>query len=903
MSKKNLGWFLLSSASLAAMGAMSPAWAQDASPQPAQTSDEIVVTATGRSAAIQDVPLAVTAVTGETLQNAGVSDIRDLQQLAPSYRFYTGQSSVASTTAYIRGIGTGSDSPSFESAVGFFIDGVYRSRSGIALEGLPDIERVEVLRGPQGTLFGRNTSAGAVSIVTPTPEFDPHFWMSASTGNLGLLSGQFGAEGAIIADKLAGRIDFTGEERDGYIHDVNSGRDYDNRNRYSTRGQLLWDISNEASLRIIADYAHEDEDCCAAVTIAAPTNVQALLNGIAALGGNTGILNPNPSARDGAFSPNRAYNETVDDRGISGQLDWDLGFADLTSITAYRNWDSSRKQDIDFSGLDRAYRDGWKNGFETTTEELRLHGKSGILDWLVGGFYINEDMHLLDTVRVGTQAELYPDLVAATQDVSPVPGQAYPGLPAGADGLTLFGPAGSSVAFDGATCLPIFTPGTSIIQAAAALGAWQSQAAAGCATQQFYASHAYADTSGPFAGARAFATALNALGAPQDGQGQTDYWKTNTTGYALFTHDEISLSDQLVLTLGARWNHEEKDLTADLHSTITACSILRSVIGTPLQGVLQSSLSPLVQLACNVAIDNQSDGHWADSDSNDAWSGTASLAYHISPDLMLYGGYSRGFKDGGFNTDRESFHYTLTTCLPADDGGLGVCTPVTPSTKDLLFKPEFTDAYELGFKSTLFGGSTYLNANLFLEKVHDYQENAFSGFDFITFNVPESVSKGVEVDFLTRPTRNLTIQSGLVYDDAYFDSTVLSGAVPLVSKGQQFAQAPKWSATTSFTYTQPLGDGLQALFYLDGRYNSEYPTQTIPPIIPESHQSAYTILNARVGIGAENGRWSLEGWVHNLTDKFYQIGAFGVPEQSGLGVYATYPNEPRTFGITLRARY
>src|SRR5688572_12419379 len=130
-TKSNWTRILLTGASLAAMGALSPAHAQDE-----ETSDEIVVTATGRAAAIQDVPLAVTALSGESLQNAGVEDIRDLEQLAPSFHFSTGQSNTAGTAVQIRGIGTGSDNPGFEAAVGVFIDGVYRSRAGTALADL-----------------------------------------------------------------------------------------------------------------------------------------------------------------------------------------------------------------------------------------------------------------------------------------------------------------------------------------------------------------------------------------------------------------------------------------------------------------------------------------------------------------------------------------------------------------------------------------------------------------------------------------------------------------------------------------------------------------------------------------------------------------------------------------------
>src|SRR5688572_170624 len=155
-SKSKLGWILLSGASFAAMGAFAPAFAQEADDG---VSEEIVVTATGRTAAIQDVPIAVTAIGHETLEDAGVNNLIDLRQVTPNLRIGSGQSTTSGTSASIRGLGTGSDNPGFEAAVGIFIDGVYRARAGAAVSDLADIERVEVLRGPQGTLYGKNTTA------------------------------------------------------------------------------------------------------------------------------------------------------------------------------------------------------------------------------------------------------------------------------------------------------------------------------------------------------------------------------------------------------------------------------------------------------------------------------------------------------------------------------------------------------------------------------------------------------------------------------------------------------------------------------------------------------------------------------------------------------------------------
>ncbi|MGE3304229.1 MAG: TonB-dependent receptor, partial [Hyphomonadaceae bacterium] len=331
-------WF--ASVSAAAVGAVAPAYAQAAG-----AGYEVVVTATGRETALQNVPIAVTALTGEALLNAGIRDLRQIEQLAPSYHFQTGQSNSAGTTAYIRGLGTGGDNPGFESAVGYFVDGVYRNRSGVALGELPEVQRVEVLRGPQGTLFGRNTSAGAISVVTAGPAFTPHHYGEITGGDRDMMGAKLGLNGPLWGEKLAGRIDAAGLRQDGYIRDAVSGQDINDKDRASLRGQLLFDISPEARLRLIADVAKVDEQCCGGIVVLAgpPATV------INAIAPGAIPLPLDPEARVMTVSPARNYGEKIDENGYSGQLDWDLGFGELTSITAYRNWKARRNQDIDFT--------------------------------------------------------------------------------------------------------------------------------------------------------------------------------------------------------------------------------------------------------------------------------------------------------------------------------------------------------------------------------------------------------------------------------------------------------------------------------------------------------------------------------------------------------------------------
>src|SRR5262249_28910096 len=245
---------LLSGASLAAMGALSgTAYAQNNTAASSdQNSDEIIVTATGRAAALQDVPVAVTAIGAGQVENSGAHDLRDLTQLAPSFEMGTGQSNTAGTIARVRGIGTGSDNPGFEGAVGIFIDGVYRARAGAALTDLPELERVEILRGPQGTLFGRNTSSGAINVVTQGPESDFGMGLEAGYGFDDLHQSNMKAMVNVpLTDNFAVRVDGSIRARDGYITDTISGRDLNDTNVWSGRAQALWDITPDASLRVI----------------------------------------------------------------------------------------------------------------------------------------------------------------------------------------------------------------------------------------------------------------------------------------------------------------------------------------------------------------------------------------------------------------------------------------------------------------------------------------------------------------------------------------------------------------------------------------------------------------------------------------------------------------------------
>jgi hypothetical protein len=218
----------------------------------------------------------------------------------------------------------------------------------------------------------------------------------------------------------------------------------------------------------------------------------------------------------------------------------------------------------------------------------------------------------------------------------------------------------------------------------------------------------------------------------------------------------------------------------------------------------------------------------------------------------------------------------------------------------------------------LFGGTTTFNLTGFYEQIHDYQLNAFNGFNFITRNVPEAISQGVELELAARPFEHLTINGGVVYNDAHYDATVDFNAPGVadpfgrnvVTSGTPFAFAPEWTVTGGAMYDVPIFEGnVHARFYVDGRWNNGYRTQTLSrDPTGGTDNDAFAIFNGRISIGPENERWSVEFWGRNLSDETYFVGAFVPPLQDSssnpsFATYVAYPNEPRTYGVTLRARY
>ena len=365
--------------------------------------DEVIVTAQRRAQAIQDVPIAINAFSGDQLEASSINDVADLPMVTPSLFVNSTGSAASDTTIRIRGVGTTGNNPGLEGAVGVFIDGVYRNRSGMALGQLSDVERIEVLRGPQSTLFGKNTSAGALSIITREPEFDRV--AGGGTFNFGspdLLGGNAYLN-LPVSENLALRFSGGWNSREGFIENRNTGGDNQDANQFFLRAQALWELSPDASLRLIYDVTDVDNN--------GNTAVRARHQGARSVTVNTIEANRGMSLTGtGTFDSNSLNSDpfnNANDQGLSAELNWDLSDAvTFTNIIAYRDFDRVAGGDTDFTGADLLNAYGTES-YQSFTNEFRFVGEAGRLEWLAGGFFGQETVSAFTRLEFGIDTGSY----------------------------------------------------------------------------------------------------------------------------------------------------------------------------------------------------------------------------------------------------------------------------------------------------------------------------------------------------------------------------------------------------------------------------------------------------------------------------------------------------------------
>ena len=842
--------------------------------QTAQSSDDsgdepIIVTATLRAMDVQDIPLAVTAVAPEALERQGVNDIKNLASISPSFNIQSSQTETQGTSIKIRGVGTTGNNTGLESSVGVFIDGVYQSRPGVALGDLVDIERLEILRGPQGTLFGRNTSAGALNVSTKRPSLSTtEGFVNASYGNYNFMNLQGGVSLPVVQDVAGVRLSGTWRKRDGYLKSP-TGAESNDRDRYMLRGQLYIEPNADVSIRLLADYAKTDEQCCEAVIVRetelAPFSA---FHGLA----SDGVDQSGLSALKNLSINGGPYKNGSKQWGTSAELKWDLGGAKLTSVTAYRKFDSSSTTVGGFTAND-TYTVG--NGaptsrpgilpagdhIKTFTQELRLQGTAvnDRVDWLVGGFYSSEKIRADQTMTLNAD----------------------------------FQRTGSAFNFANAAGVnPLFA-----------------------------------------------LTALGNAGVPVNANGNyaENRFLQDASSYSVFTHNVISFTDKLSLTLGARYVNETKDasfnqLAGTTGAGASACQasvngVLTGGVPAPLRaGMIGINCFPFatsVALTAPAAVGGGLASAklplprtWAQEFKDDEITYTAQLGYKANEDLLFYGGYSHGFKSGGFNLDPQSATLQNSAAILG-----GLATPggpviVAPVYADPSFKSEKVNQIEVGVKATLFG-SIKANLALFDMKMSDFQVLEFTGVQFLTFNVNSARSTGAELELFGKLSDNISANVSATYANARYPSNCADGVAPAARPstlrlcGQDLTNAPKFAGVVGMTYDGPLNDSGWSLLvngnmnYSDSRTTRTIDTDTNGLPVPLARQENYFKMNARIGLTTPDDRYTFELWGTNLTNEITRGITANTPLRGGAGTRSLigFVEEPRMYGMTVRAKF
>ncbi len=832
-------------------------------------SDDIIVTAAKREQTLQDVPISVSVTNVETIEKAQIRDLIDLQSVVPSLK--VAQFNAAGQTNFIiRGFGNGNGNDGIESSVGVFIDGVYRSRSASALDDLPEVERIEVLRGPQSTLFGKNVSAGAISIVTKRPSFDWGGKAEVTVGNYGLMQTKATLTGP-LTDTVAFRVSGSLNERDGYFKNLTTGSSVNDRHRWSVRGDILFEPSSDFSVRIIGDYNLIKEVCC---------GVTSIYNGPATLA--IGASGFRISDTTKIFDRNVIFNtdpyNRISGKGVSGQVDWNIGFAKLTSITAYRNQINQSDQDIDFTGADIS-NNKTANEAKTFSQEFRLASTGdGPLSWLVGGYYQDEKLTTGRDIRFGKDARAFVNA-----------------LTGGSQGL---------------------------IYALESL-----QAAVG--------------TPGVVPGSTYFAA----------GQGISDQYSLKQRSYSLFGQVDFKVTSRLTLTGGLAYMNDRKAAVsnvvlndkfsalnlsnqaafafipfASLPTSLSGCLLQKGFnpastggrvpvnlfdgsLGLSLPGAGSApcpaspagtnpfALNALQFFYANTA--NHGPVNYPNANESGIITGDkVTYAARVAYDLdfvNVYASYSTGWKASAINLSSDSRP-------PLNGVGRSAA-------------PEEVTVYEAGLKAKFRGG--FFNLAVFKQEIKGFQSNAFTGLGYSLVNAGKESVRGFEVDAAYRPIPALALTGAVTYLDPKYDSftgaacvaydTVRCPVNPSTGlrpsfrdlSGERPAGIPTWSFSTSATLSHDFGSGIGAYLRGEFDYMSKFQlTETTPPSLSTYGSQN---VNASLGITSSGAQLELMFWVRNLTKYNSLISTFPTVAQDGS--YSGYPNQPRTFGATLRKSF
>ena len=857
---------LLTGAAAIALSAPCAALAQDATDATetaAETSfdddtgfgNTIIVTATKREQTLQETPISVSVTSGDTLENAQIRDVLDLQTVTPSLRVSQLQTSSASTFI-IRGFGNGDNNFGIEPSVGVFIDGVFRSRSAAALSDLPNVQRIEVLNGPQSTLFGKNASAGVISIVTQEPQFEFGGGVEAVYGNFNNIVLKGDVTGP-LSETLAFSIDGSYQKRDGYATIVNLDEEQNNRNRWAARGQLLFEPSPDFKIRAMADYSRIDEVCC---------QVSTLVSGPA-----TGAINAVGGQLDTDFFSYDAYlnfvpTNKVDNYGGSVQMDYQTGPISITSISAYRELKNFFLSDIDYSSASMVT-ETREQKVKTFTQEFRVASDfDGPINFLLGGYYFDETIAQESALQNGPSIRDVFDLLAGSNPVDVLTGQpsvfngveAALGLPQESIFLTPV-LSDETLSMDNTSYSIFGTVDFEPLDGLVLTGGFN-----------------YTDDSKDFA--------LSQISPDPLGQVNfVDAFIVGATGGTVTSRDQFQALPQA---------NQDALLAAATNPTIN-----------PLLPLAAFQFQPPFLSVPNAIEDGKT--------RDDKLTYLIRASYRVSNEVNVYASYATGFKASSVNLSRDS--RPLATDFTPGPGGSTFAAPSSPildaglavpnlSTGSRFAGPEAAEVYEVGLKAQWPGFG--FNLALFDQTIKGFQSLAFTGTGFALRNAGQQSVKGLEFDATIIPTDGLVLTFATTYLDPLYDDFV--GSVVGDLSGVRPGGIPEIAISTSATYTHEWDSGMQLITRVD--YNHESNTQinnglpTFNAALGNTQlfEREVNLVNTSMTLKLNNGV-EVGAFARNLFNDQYILTVFDGVAQAG--TVSGYPSAPRTYGGVVRFKF
>ncbi|MEH6681704.1 MAG: TonB-dependent receptor [Sediminicola sp.] len=365
--------------------------------------DEVVVTSRRRVETAQNIPIPISVVGGARIQETGSFNVNLLKELIPSVQLYS--SNPRNTGINIRGLGSpfGLTNDGLDPGVGFYVDGVYFARPAAATLDFIDIERIEVLRGPQGTLFGKNTTSGAFNITTKKASFTPAADIEVSYGNYGHIQAKTSVTGPLIKNRLAGRLSFSGTQRDGTIYNIAKDEHVNDVNNLGYRGQLLFTPTDKISITLSGDDSKQNPNGYAQIVAGVVETQRPAYRRFNAIIADLDYTLPSTNAFDRVIDHDTPWRSLNELGGISLNGDFILGKGTLTSTTAWRYWNWGPSNDRDFTGLQALAKSQNPSKHKNWSQELRYAGHvSSRFSGVLGLFFIDQEVNTNGTEESGT---------------------------------------------------------------------------------------------------------------------------------------------------------------------------------------------------------------------------------------------------------------------------------------------------------------------------------------------------------------------------------------------------------------------------------------------------------------------------------------------------------------------